>query len=126
MSENFQIRKKITQPGECHVENEMFANGVRVLFSCPEAWQLFFSTRPTAVGIDCEGIADMYKKGIGTLPLMIQVASTSIVIIELPEENASGDIKSQFSVELKSLLSNKNVLKVFFDPVRFLEIFFVL
>eukprot|EP01038_Epipyxis_sp_PR26KG_P010871 gene10871-14589_t len=118
--ESYQIRKFNDNPNITHIEDEMFESNVRVFFSCDEAWELFFQSSPKAVGIDCEGLNDVDVEENNGYPLMIQISTSEIVIIEFPGENSTDEYdQACLSSNLTKLLLDKNILKVFFDPTGF-------
>ncbi|GIQ85202.1 hypothetical protein KIPB_006837 [Kipferlia bialata] len=68
--------------------------------SSPAAWARLYSLYPTAVGIDCEGTNT-------SPPLLVQIATSDMVILEVT--------KYGFSKELRQLLKDKTITKVFCD-----------
>lgn len=114
--EAYEIRKqKVTRNGHLHLENRMFESGARVYYSCPEAWELFFAEKPTAVGVDCEG-THFEDEDIHSFPLVVQVACKNIVIIELPGEQLDAEGLPSLSEGMIRLLDDASITKVFFDP----------
>lgn len=116
MPEAFMIKKQVSHPDRIHLEDAMFESGARVLFSCPEAWELFFQKHVEIVGIDCEGTTSKQEGLNKEFPLMIQVASFDFVIIEFPSDNKDINGMPCLSEFLMKLIDDKNVLKIFFDP----------
>lgn len=108
-----QLKMKTRQQSEVvHLEDDMFAGGTRILFSCPEAWELFFKSKPTAVAIDCEGNRFWHKQ-FG-YSIMIEIASPEFVIIEFPTDNRNEEGVPALSTELAGLLSCPSTVKIVF------------
>jgi hypothetical protein len=121
---------KCTRPAALHLETKMWDSNVRVFFSCPEAWQLFFSTDHETVSIDCEGLPLSHDSD---LPLLVQIASPTMVILQfpsdkegyreeregiLPGDTVAGEKQNPplFCESLTRLLNDHNIRKVIFDP----------
>lgn len=89
------------------LQDAMFSSGNRVLFSCPETWELFMSQQPTVVAIECEDT----RPGDQEFPMMVQIAANNLVIIEYPADFGESP---KFSTQLVTLLCSQSILKVFF------------
>lgn len=115
-----------------HLEAKMWTSNARVFFSCPETWELFFSTPHDIVAIDCEGMATN-GSGDDQLPLLIQVASPTMVILQfpsdkegyreeregiLPGDTVAGEKQDPpaFTPYFLRLLEDPEIIKVFYDP----------
>jgi hypothetical protein len=113
--ESFQVDRQKCEKNNIHLENAMFDSNVRVLFSCPESWELFLNELPAVVAIDCEGTTDR-KITNSTFPKMIQISNNKFVIIEFPSDYKDRDGIPSLSPYLSKLLDDPGVTKVFFDP----------
>mmetsp|Transcript_2839 Transcript_2839/g.5608 ORF Transcript_2839/g.5608 Transcript_2839/m.5608 type:complete len:215 (-) Transcript_2839:84-728(-) len=97
--------------GTRDLEAEMEAAGVEVLLvhrggslSSEEAYAKLRRSIDGAIGVDCEGTdGDKGRHG----PLMIQAASSSIVVVESPARNG------RYSEALRELLADPSITKVF-------------
>jgi len=88
----------------------MFAAGVKVMYSCPESWSMLMeSITDRVVAIDCEGTST--RQCNGGLPLMIQIATQTCVVIELTTEHVLY-VDQKLSPELTHLLRDPNIIKV--------------
>jgi hypothetical protein len=123
---------KCTRNEAVHLETKMWNSNVRVFFSCPETWELFFSTPHEIVAIDCEGMSTNGSEE-DKLPLLIQIASPTMVILQFPSDKEGyreeregvlpGDTIPGEKQEPPActpyflrLLDDPNILKVFYDP----------
>mmetsp|Transcript_8088 Transcript_8088/g.20070 ORF Transcript_8088/g.20070 Transcript_8088/m.20070 type:complete len:402 (-) Transcript_8088:585-1790(-) len=68
-------------------------------------WAAFWAQKPKVVGIDVEG-------NLHTPPVLVQVATISLVILEAPGDGRGG---GRFSSDLLRLLADESILKVFCD-----------
>ena len=113
--EVLQLKKK-TRPDSntVHLEDEMFESGVRVFFSCPEAWDLLMSTKPAALAIDCEGTHNLsHQHGY---PIMIQISSPDYVILEFPTDYKDLEGFPSLSEQLRKVIDDNTIIKIVFDP----------
>ena len=84
--------------------NHVHIKVVRNSHEAKEAYNILYGSIVDAVGVDCEGTNRQH----GYLwPLMVQAASPTVVVVEIP------DPYGVFSEELKELLSDPLVAKVF-------------
>jgi hypothetical protein len=120
---------KCTRPSAIHLETKMWNSNVRIFYSCPEVWELFFSTDHEIVSIDCEGV----HPSNDDLPLLVQIASPTMVILQfpsdkegyreeregiLPGDTIAGEKQTppRYCDFLTRLLNDHEILKVMFDP----------
>jgi hypothetical protein len=88
--EVFQLQKhKFSAETEEHLENVMFNEKVRILFSCATSWELFNAEKPRCVAISCEGVKKMEQLDGKNFPVMVVIASAKFIILEFPEENSN-------------------------------------
>jgi hypothetical protein len=129
---NHDVLPKCSRSEATHLETKMWNSNVRVFFSCPETWELFFSTPHEIVAIDCEGMRNSGSEEDG-LPLLIQVASPTMVILQfpsdkegyreeregiLPGDTVAGEKQDPpaYTPYFLRLLEDPDILKVFYDP----------
>jgi len=80
------------------------------MYSCPESWSaLMESITDGVVAIDCEGTSIRQRNN--GLPLMIQIATQTCVVIEVTTENVLY-VEQKLSPELTNLLRDSNITKV--------------
>ncbi len=68
--EIFQLQKhKCSAEADDHLENIMFTDKVRILFSCDKAWECFNAEKPRCVAINCEGTKKVFLLSLYMLSL---------------------------------------------------------
>ncbi|CAE7517120.1 PPEF2 [Symbiodinium sp. CCMP2456] len=104
--------KFFAAPREKQLEEQMRLSGVEVLVVDPEmdrrsTTQIYGKLRESidqSIGVDCEGHhGELGKKG----PLMVQVASSSVVVVEVRTQSGL------YSPDLRKLLADASIQKVF-------------